>query len=125
MQNKYPNLKSWKPGQSGNPAGRKPGSKNVSSIVRQLLEQDANTNLLDSANISELANGKPTTYAQAIVFAMLKKASEGNVQAVQWLTEQQERNYAYQNAKGLFHTDRLVILVIEVIPAKTPTPTVD
>jgi hypothetical protein len=117
MSNKnYSNLKPWKPGQSGNPAGRKAGSKNVSSIVKQLLDQDANTNLLDTANITELANGKPTTYAQAIVFAMLKKASEGNVQAVHWLTEQQERNYASENARGLFHSDHLII---EVIPNKS------
>ena len=112
----FSNLKSWKPGQSGNPAGRKPGSKNVSSIVRQLLEQDANANLLDSANITELTNGKSTSYAQAIALAMLKKASQGNVQAVKWLTEQQERNYASQNAKGLFHSDHLII---EVIPNKS------
>jgi hypothetical protein len=117
MSNKnFSNLKSWKPGQSGNPAGRKPGSKNVSTIVRQLLEQDANTNLLSNANIAELTNGKPTTYTQAIVLAMLKRASEGSVQAVKWLTEQQERNYASQNAKGLFHSDHLII---QVIPNKS------
>ena len=92
LNKKHPNLKSWMPGQSSNPAGRKSGSKNVSTIVRQLLEQDANTNLLDDSKIAELTNGKPTTYAQAIVLAMLKRASEGNVQAVKWLTEQQERN---------------------------------
>ncbi|HET7302708.1 MAG TPA: DUF5681 domain-containing protein [Candidatus Saccharimonadales bacterium] len=41
MHNKnYSNLKSWKKGQSGNPAGRTHGSKNVSTIVRKLLEQD-------------------------------------------------------------------------------------
>ncbi len=90
MNNKnFPNLKSWKKGQSGNPAGRKVGSKNVSTIVRELLEQDADERLLTSSNIADLANGKPTSYAQAIVLAMLKKALEGNVQAVCWLSEQQ------------------------------------
>lgn len=84
----------------------------MSTIVRQLLEQDANTNLLDGSKIAKLTNGRPTTYAQAIVLAMLKRASEGNVQAVKWLTEQQERNYAPQNAKGLFHSDHLVITVV-------------
>lgn len=40
MNNKnYPNLRSWKKGQSGNPKGRKVGSKNVSTIVRKLLDQ--------------------------------------------------------------------------------------
>lgn len=78
MNNKnYPNLKSWKKGQSGNPAGRKQGSKNVSTIVRKLLEQDAKDGLPSSADLTELANGKPTSYAQAMVLAMIKKALEG------------------------------------------------
>ena len=38
---KYPNLKPWKPGESGNPSGRKTGSRNVSSIVSELLDKDA------------------------------------------------------------------------------------
>jgi hypothetical protein len=67
-----------------------------------------------SSNIANLANGKPTSYAQAIILAMLKKALEGNVQAVCWLAEQQERNYALEdNEKGLFNTSKLVIEVVE------------
>ena len=117
MNNKnYPNLKSWKAGQSGNPAGRKVGSKNVSTIVRELLEQDANEQLLTSSNIYDLANGKPTSYAQAIVLAMLKKALEGNVQAVCWLAEQQGLSYASETGEvGLFQTSKLQI---EVVPSK-------
>jgi hypothetical protein len=47
MPNKqYPNLKPWPPGVSGNPAGRKLGSKNISTIVRELLEQDITDELL-------------------------------------------------------------------------------
>jgi hypothetical protein len=50
MNNKnYPNLKPWKRGQSGNPAGRKPGSQNVSTIVRNLLEQDTQNDLLEAS----------------------------------------------------------------------------
>lgn len=80
MNNKnYPNLKSWKRGQSGNPAGRKPGSKNVSTVVRKLLEQDAVNNLLSSSNLTDLANGQPTSYAQAMVLAMIKRGLEGDV----------------------------------------------
>lgn len=67
----YPNLKPWKPGQSGNPTGRKPGSKNVSTIVRKLLEQDAEKGLLSSSNLTNLASGQPTSYAQAMVLAMM------------------------------------------------------
>ena len=113
---KYPNLKSWKAGQSGNPAGRKVGSKNVSTIVRELLEQDANEQLLASSNVADLTNGKPTSYAQAIVFAMLKKALTGNVQAVCWLAEQQGLSYASETGEiGLFQTSKLQI---ELVPSK-------
>lgn len=117
MNNKdYPNLKTWKKGQSGNPAGRKVGSKNVSTIVRELLEQDASEQLLISNNIADLANGKPTSYAQAIVLAMLKKALTGNVQAACWLTEQQTLSNASEtNENGLFNSSKLLI---EVVPSK-------
>ncbi len=114
---KNPNLKPWQPGQSGNPAGRKIGSKNVSTIVRELLEQDASEQLLTSSNIADLVNGKPTSYAQAIVLAMLKKALTGNVQAACWLVEQQELSYASETSEnGLFHTSKLQI---EIVPSKS------
>lgn len=88
----------------------------MSTIVSELLEQDANELLLTRSNIAELAHGKPTSYAQAIVFAMLKKALEGNVQAVCWLSEQQERNYASESGEiGLFQTSKLLV---EVVPSK-------
>ncbi len=113
---KYPNLKPWQPGQSGNPAGRKVGSKNVSTIVSDLLEQDASEQLLNSNNIADLANGKPTSYAQAIVFAMLKKALTGNVQAACWLTEQQMLSYASESGQnGLFNASKLLV---EIVPSK-------
>lgn len=117
MNNKrYQNLKPWQPGQSGNPAGRKVGSKNVSTIVRELLEQDANEQLLTNSNIVDLTNGKPTSYAQAIVLAMLKKALTGNVQAACWLTEQQMLSYASEtNENGLFQTSKLLV---EIVPSK-------
>lgn len=120
MNNKnYPNLKSWKKGQSGNPAGRKKGSKNVSTIVRQVLEQDADTDILIGTKIADLTNGQPTTYAQAIILAMLKKALEGNVQAVCWLSQQQGLSYASETVEtGLFHTSKLVV---EVVPSKSST----
>lgn len=111
---KYPNLKPWQPGQSGNPAGRKIGSKNVSTIVRELLEQDADTNILISTKIADLANGTPTSYAQAIVLAMLRKALGGNVQAVCWLTEQQGLSYASESGEiGLFEANKLQIEIVQ------------
>jgi len=114
MSNKNnPNLKPWKPGQSGNPAGRKVGSKNVSTIVRELLEQDVSDHLLTSSNIADLTNRKPTSYAQAIILAMLKKALTGNVQASCWLVEQQRLSYTSETSQnGLFQTSKLEIEIV-------------
>ena len=93
MQNqKYPNLTPWQPGQSGNPAGRKPGSKNMSTIVRELLDQDADTGILSSNNITQLTNGETTTYAKAVALAAISKALKGDMQAIIWLAEQQRRD---------------------------------
>ena len=88
----------------------------MSTIVRELLEQDASKELLASSNLADLANGKPTSYAQAIVYAMLQKALVGNVQAVCWLTEQQVLSYASETGQnGLFNTSKLQI---EIVPSK-------
>lgn len=109
----YPNLKPWKPGQSGNPTGRKPGSKNVSTIVRKLLEQDAEKGLLSSSNLTNLASGQPTSYAQAMVLAMIKKALEGDVRAVRWLAERQDTSYIMEDKMGFFDRPKLVIEVVK------------
>lgn len=114
MNNKnYPNLKSWKKGQSGNPAGRRQGSKNVSTIVRKLLEQNAVDELMSSSNLSDLANGQPTSYAQAMVLAMIKKALEGDVRAVRWLAERQDTSYIMEDKTGFFERPKLIIEVVK------------
>lgn len=114
MNNKnYPNLKPWKKGQSGNPAGRKHGSKNVSTIVRRLLEQNAVDELLSSSNLSDLAKGQPTSYAQAMVLAMIRKALEGDVRAVKWLAERQDKSYVMEDKTNFFNKPTLVIEVVK------------
>lgn len=89
---KYPNLTPWQPGQSGNPEGRKPGSKNLSTIVREILDHEADGKVLAKNSIGELTEGESMTYAKAVVVATINKALQGNMQAVQWLTEQQCRS---------------------------------
>lgn len=114
MNNKnYPNLKPWKHGQSGNPAGRKLGSKNVSTIVRKLLEQNAVDEIISSSNLTDLAKGQPTSYAQAMVLAMIKKALEGDVRAVKWLAERQDRSYIMEDKTGFFEKPKLVIEIVK------------
>lgn len=114
MNNKnYPNLKSWKKGQSGNPAGRKTGSKNVSTIVRKLLEQNTVDEMLATNNLRDMTHGQPTSYAQAMVLAMIKKALEGDIRAVRWLAERQDKSYITDDETGFFNKPSLVIEVVK------------
>jgi hypothetical protein len=94
---KYPNLKSWQAGTSGNPAGRKQGSKNISTIVQELLDHEANADVLARSNVAELVKDMPTSYAKAIVQVTIQKALKGDMKAIVWLAEQQERNYVRQD----------------------------
>jgi len=86
---KYSNLKPWKPGQSGNPAGRKSGSKNISTIVSGLLERELSDEFLTASGLNHLLNEGSNTFAEAVVMAAIQKALQGNMQAIIWLTEQQ------------------------------------
>ena len=64
------NLKSWKPGQSGNPAGKPLGAKNRSTIARKWLElmtKEANPLTGIAENLS---------YEDIITLAQIKKAKE-------------------------------------------------
>jgi hypothetical protein len=108
---KYPNLTPWQPGQSGNPSGRKPGSKNMSTIVQELLDQEANNNMLAKSSIAELIEGTTMTYAKAVVLATVHKALQGNMHAIAWLAEQQERGV------NIHETSRQEPLIISTIRA--------
>jgi len=88
---KYPNLTPWQPGQSGNPSGRKPGSKNMSTIVQELLDQEADTVMLARSSVADMIKDTSITYAKAVVLATISRALEGNMHAIAWLAEQQER----------------------------------
>jgi hypothetical protein len=110
----HSNLKPWQPGQSGNPAGRKVGSRNVSTIIRELLEEDIDSAILSNPNVLLKADGKPKSYARGIAQAMCIKALEGNVQAARLVFEAIGLNSTSQvNQDGLFNTDKLVIEVVK------------
>lgn len=109
----YSNLKPWKPGQSGNPAGRKPGSKNVSTIVRELLEQDVKDSVLGDIPLSESIKGNSTSYAQAMVLVMIQKALEGDVRAVRWLADREDKSYIVDNPNNFFNKPEIVIRVVK------------
>jgi hypothetical protein len=111
--NSLANLHKWPKGTSGNPAGRKQGSKNISTIVRELLEQDIDTRFPLNDRLKQLISDNGTTYAKAIIYAMLLKAIDGDVRAAIYLTELQLAGEANEGGTGLFNTSKLQIEIVK------------
>jgi heat shock protein HspQ len=118
-QNSLNNLKKWQVGQSGNPAGRKVGSKNVATIVRELLEQDIDPRFPLNDRLRQLISDNGTSYAKAIVYSMLLKAIDGDVRAAIYLTELQLTSEANDEKTGLFNATKLQIEIVK--PDKSAT----
>jgi hypothetical protein len=108
------NLKPWKPGQSGNPKGRRVGSKNLTTLVRELV---ADEQLAD-----KLLPKKPRWWdvlpdkngANAMVMAVLVKACEGDISAFSALAKA-----GWGNSLGLSEPEEreeLPIYVIDLNP---------
>ena len=70
------NLKSWKPGQSGNPNGKPKGSKHLSTWIRELMEDESFEIQLKDGTLTKSAPVK------AIVCTLLNKAIEGDLRAI-------------------------------------------
>lgn len=60
-------LKPWKPGQSGNPAGRPAGTKNKATIFKEIVKSQFEEQI--------------TEHLPAIIEAVARKAAEGDVAA--------------------------------------------
>jgi len=75
------NLKPFKKGEVSNPAGRPKGSKNRSTIVKELLEFASSQKNLLTGEMETL------TQEQAITLAMLLKAGKGDVNAYKALMD--------------------------------------
>lgn len=113
-QKSLDNLKPWQTGQSGNPTGRKVGSKNIATIVRELLEQEVDTALLSEKDIAALTHGKPKTYAEAIALTLFINAIQGNVQAARLVFETvSSKSASEQNGNGLFQSDKLLVEIVQ------------
>ncbi|MFO0920112.1 MAG: DUF5681 domain-containing protein [Candidatus Saccharimonadales bacterium] len=75
------NLKPWQPGQSGNPNGRPKGSKNLKSIISNILDDTSSyDNLTDWEQ-----QDRSKTPAQAIVLSLASKALNGDIRAADLL----------------------------------------
>lgn len=70
------NLKSWKPGQSGNPNGKPKGTKHLSTWIRELMEDESFEFQLKDGTLIKNAPVK------AIVCTLLNKAIDGDLRAI-------------------------------------------
>ncbi len=73
------NLKSWQPGQSGNPSGKPRGSKHLSTWIQEALEDEKFTYKLTG---SKAKTGAPL---KAIIQALVIKALAGDNRAFELL----------------------------------------
>lgn len=111
-QESLKNLKPWPKGISGNPAGRKTGSKNVSTLVRELLEQEIDSSLLITEHMTQILGTTSKSYSKAIVTAIIIKAIEGDVRAADWLFEYGYKS-SYDDVPSLFNAEKLIVEVVE------------
>jgi hypothetical protein len=75
------NLKPWKPGTSGNPAGKPKGTKHLSTRIREMLEDDTFEQKLTNG---QLIKGAP---AEAIIRTLITKAVAGDMRAFNLLAK--------------------------------------
>lgn len=78
------NLKEpWKPGDpSPNPAGRPKGSRNLSTILREMLEEEIEVNIDGVKERKKLQD--------LIIRKLIKKANDGNLRAIEQIFDRVE-----------------------------------
>lgn len=89
--------------------GRKKGSKNLSTIVCELL--DANMSLTEPIDegLKQYFGNSPTTYAKAVATAMVIKAINGDVRAATWVANYADRQ---PDPDGFFEKSEIIFQVV-------------
>lgn len=88
------NLKIWEQGKSGNPnPGRKKGSKNITTYLKQYLEKKTFKSIQDLKFVQELGvgDGKKITNSEAIALKLIHKALfKGDIRAIENIQDRTE-----------------------------------
>ena len=98
--------------------GRKKGSKNLSTIVCELLDANLNYTEPIGDEIKQFFHNSPTTYAKALATAMMIKAINGDVRAATWVSNYADRQPPDETDTGFFSQS---VTVFEVVPNR-PRP---
>jgi hypothetical protein len=102
----------FKPGESGNPAGKPKGTKSLSTLIRELENEDFDWELVP-IKVKDQAKkiGSPW---KAIVFTAMAKAYSGDVKAMEWLRKAGYGDKLNVEVEGgLFSENKLVIEVVK------------
>ena len=98
--------------------GRRKGSKNLSTIVNELLDTDMSLTEPISDEMKQYFSNSPTTYAKAVATAMMVKAINGDVRAATWISNYADRQPPDETDTGFFSQS---VTVFEVVPNR-PRP---
>ena len=101
-------LQSWQSGVSGNPAGRPKGSRNLKSVVRELLSSPDTFKLLPN----DIPRGTSTPL-EAIICTLMVKAIAGDVRACDVVLKYAiDRDEPAEEPGGFFSKEKLIIEVV-------------
>lgn len=89
--------------------GRKKGSKNLSTIVEELLEANMSLTEPISDEMRRYFGNSPTTYAKAIAIAMIIKAINGDVRAATWVSSYANKQ---PDPDGFFERPEIIFQVV-------------
>ena len=86
-ENRIENIKphNWKPGQSGNPKGKKPGSKNITSYLKEFLDKN-----MDGPKSPLTPDGGKMPAGQVVALRLMALALKGDLRAIQQLQDRVE-----------------------------------
>lgn len=90
--------------------GRKKGSKNVSTLVREMLNREIDFRLPIDESFKDIAsNNASTTYMEAIVMSMIIKSLNGDVRATTWLSDQFTKS---PDPESIFQKSEIIFQVV-------------
>lgn len=72
----------WQPGESGNPNGRPKGARSLSTILKEMLEEEI------EVNIDGVKSKKQ--FQEVIIRKLIKKANDGDIKAIQEIFDRVE-----------------------------------